>query len=113
MTQEDFCSGCPQSRDCKAVYEQVGKSTAPDVTKKVLVAFLLPVAVFIASLALFDCLFAKVNFGNDVRIVAAFVPAAGVSLVGILIARMINLRLAKRQAHEKIEGDTKSQTKQD
>jgi hypothetical protein len=97
MAEKDFCPQCSQSRDCKAVYEQLGKSKGPNVVTKVLVAFLLPIAVFIAALALFDHVLARAVAGKNIRIAAGFVLAAGASFVCILIVRMVNVRLAKSQ----------------
>lgn len=113
MAEKDFCSQCPQSRDCKAVYEQLGKSQGPNVVTKVVVAFLLPIAVFIAALALFDHALAKVIAGQNVRIAAGFVLAAGASFVCILIVRVVNVRLAKNRAPDKVEGDKTSKLMQD
>lgn len=113
MAEKDFCSRCPQSRDCKAVYEQLGKSQGPNVVTKVVVAFLLPIAVFIAALALSDHVLTRVIAGKNVRIAAGFVLAAGASFVCILIVRVVNVRLAKNQASGKVEGDTKSRLKAD
>jgi hypothetical protein len=113
MVQEDFCSRCPQSHDCKAVYERLGGSQGPNVATKVVVAFLLPIAVFIAALALFDHVLAKVIAGKNTRIAAGFALAACASFVFILIVRMVNVRLAKNQAPDGIEGDKTSKLKQD
>ena len=113
MAEEDFCSRCPQSRDCKAVYEQLGKSQGPNVVTKVVVAFLLPIAVFIAALAVFDHALAKVIAGKNVRIAAGFALAVCVSFVCVLVVRMINVRLVKNQAPGRIEGGPTSKLKAD
>jgi len=75
MVQEDFCSQCPQNHDCKAVYEQLGKSKGPNVVRKVVVAFLLPIAIFIAALAVSDCMFANAIAGKNLRIMVGFALA--------------------------------------
>jgi len=54
MAKDKFCSNCAQSRNCSAVYEHLGKSKGPSVVRKVLLAFLLPIAVFIIALAVFE-----------------------------------------------------------
>jgi len=113
MAYEDSCSRCSQNHDCNAVYQKIGNSKGPNVVSNVLVAFMLPIVVFIGALALFDSMLGKVILSDNARIWAAFIPAASVSLVFILIVRMVNMRLAKNQAPEKLEGDRKSQIKQD
>ena len=53
MTQAKWCEGCSQAHDCKKLYEQIGHLDGPSVAPKVLIAFVLPIGVFIAALGLF------------------------------------------------------------
>jgi hypothetical protein len=96
MAEKDFCSGCPQSRDCKAVYKQIGNSKGPGVVRIAITAFLLPIAVFIAALAVSDHALKQAIAGKNLRIMVGFALAAAVSFVCILIVRAVNVRLAKR-----------------
>ena len=50
MTQPDQCDGCSQADGCKEVYRHLGCTEGPSVTLTVLVAFLLPLVLFIVSL---------------------------------------------------------------
>lgn len=50
MTQPNQCDGCSQADGCKEAYRQLGCTEGPSVTLTVLVAFLLPLVVFIVSL---------------------------------------------------------------
>ncbi len=50
MTQPDQCDGCRQTDGCKEAYRQPGGMEGPSVTLTVLVAFLLPLVVFIVAL---------------------------------------------------------------
>ena len=50
MVQEEFCHICKQKDDCRKVYRTLGNAESPPVTAKVVLAFLLPLLVFIASL---------------------------------------------------------------
>jgi hypothetical protein len=50
MEQSEFCKGCSQAHACGKVYEHLGKADGPSVTWKVVVAFLLPMAIFIGAL---------------------------------------------------------------
>ena len=54
MSDRDDCSSCPQSRNCKTVYEQLGKATGPSVTAKAIAVFLGPIAVFVICLAVLE-----------------------------------------------------------
>ena len=53
-TQQELCQQCNQRQDCGQVYEQLGKIEGPSVVKKVVLAFLLPLVVFVASLGNFE-----------------------------------------------------------
>lgn len=53
MTQAKGCEGCSQAHDCKKIYERLGNVDGPSVTPKVLIAFVLPIGVFIGALGLF------------------------------------------------------------
>ena len=113
MTHEDFCSGCAQSHDCKDVYEQLGKSQGPNIARTAITAFLLPIAVFIAALALSDHVFKQSVTGQNLRFIVGFALAGCASFACILIVKAINVRLAKRLNPDKVEGDTKSKLKAD
>jgi hypothetical protein len=113
MANEDFCSGCVQSHDCKALYEQVGKSQGLGVAWAAITAFLLPIAVFIAALALSDHVFKQVVTGKNLRFIVGFALAGCASFACILVVRAINVRLAKSPNPDNVEGDTKSKLKAD
>lgn len=50
MTQQEFCQVCNQKHDCRKVYRELGSADGPPVTAQVVLAFLLPLVVFIACL---------------------------------------------------------------
>lgn len=56
MTQSKSCEGCSHAHDCKMVYEQLGCMDGPSVTWAVMLAFLVPILVFVGSLAGFGLL---------------------------------------------------------
>ena len=51
MTQQEPCKDCGSRDTCKEVYRQVGHSPSPPATKPVIVAFGIPLVVFIAGFA--------------------------------------------------------------
>lgn len=59
MVQEKFCEGCDQSNKCQEISRKLGNVKGPSVALKVIVAFLLPLVVFIVSLAVFERVFAN------------------------------------------------------
>jgi len=113
MAEKDFCSRCPQSRDCKAVYEQLGNSKGPCVARTAITAFLLPIAVFITALAVSDHVFKQAIAGKNLRIMVGFALAGCASFICILIVKAVNVRLAKRPTPDRIEGEKTSELKQD
>ena len=86
MTEDKFCSNCTQSQNCSAVYEHLGKSSGPSVVYTALVAFLLPIGVFIVALAVFE------RFVGPVAGLALAAVAVGIC---ILATRMIGWRQKK------------------
>ena len=54
MDQQNLCKGCIQQNRCQEAYERLGSFQGPSVLNAVLIAFLMPMVVFIVSLAAFD-----------------------------------------------------------
>ena len=59
MVEQNFCQNCYQKHDCQKVYRQLGETQGPPITFKIIVAFVLPLVVFIVSLAVFEAIFSK------------------------------------------------------
>lgn len=89
MTQQKFCKDCIQKHNCQRIYKQLGDSPGPSVTCNVILAFLLPLIVFIVCLTIFENLLAdKINTGL-IRAVIVLVPAMLTALVCMLITKVI------------------------
>jgi hypothetical protein len=93
MTQQKFCQDCDQKHDCRKVYQQLGNVKGPSVISKVIVAFLLPLVVFIVSLAVFQEIFAEAINTEELRTVLSFLIAMLITFVCILIVQAINRQL--------------------
>ncbi len=52
MTEQDFCRKCGQRQSCQNVYEKMSGHKGPSVLWKVVAAFLIPMVVFIAAVAI-------------------------------------------------------------
>ena len=109
MAEIDNCSNCAQSQDCGTVYQQLGRAKGPSVTTKVLTAFLLPIAVFIIALGVFENILTGYLKNDNLRIAIGFVLAAGVTFTCILIASAINRRYDKNKTFTVFQGDRQSQ----
>jgi len=90
MASQKYCQNCFQKHDCKSIYEQLGDSPGPSVAIKAILAFLLPLMVFIVSLAVFERLLAGVIATGRVQTALGFVLALLATFVCVLITRMIN-----------------------
>ena len=100
MAQQKFCEDCNQKHDCREVYQKLGNTKGPSVVLKAVVAFLLPILVFIGSLAAFEAILGKVRSlinTKELRTVLSFVLALAVTFVLILIIKAINRQLSKNK----------------
>jgi len=100
VAQQKFCEDCNQKHDCREVYRKMGNTKGPSVVLKAVVAFLLPILVFIGCLAAFEAILAKVRSlinTKELRTVLSFLLALSVTFVLILIIKAINRQLSKNK----------------
>ncbi len=90
MAPQRFCQDCIQKHDCRRIYGQLGGSSGPSVALKAILAFLLPLMVFIVSLAVFERVLAGEIATEQMQTVLSFVLALLVTFVCVLITRVIN-----------------------
>lgn len=90
MASQRFCQDCIQKHDCQGLYKQLGDSPCESVTLKVIRAFLLPLIVFIVSLAVSERVLARVISVEEVQIALSFLLALPATFVCVLITRVIN-----------------------
>ena len=90
MKSQSFCQDCIQKHDCRSVYEQLGNDSGASVTLKVILAFLLPLIVFIVSLAVSERILARAINIEEVQIALSFLLALLATFVCVLITRVIS-----------------------
>ena len=95
MFQQKFCQECNQNRNCKEIYQQLGNTKNPSVVFKVVIAFLVPLVVFIAALAIFKAILAGIINSKEAQTVLSFLLALVVTSVSILVIKMIGRQLRK------------------
>jgi hypothetical protein len=95
MYRQDSCNSCDQKRRCQEIYERLGKTTGPSVACKAVLAFLLPLVVFIASLVGFERILAEVISRKELRTGLAFLLAVSVTSVLLLVVRAVNRQRGK------------------
>ncbi len=78
MVKENICQECSQKGNCQQTFEKLGNTKGPSVVRKSILAFLLPLVIFIAALAVFEKILQK-NAG------ISFLLAAGLTAIYILV----------------------------
>jgi hypothetical protein len=92
MEQPEACKRCSEAHTCARVYEQIGKTDGPSVTLKVLIAFLLPIAVFAGALAACGAFLSGI-VAPRYETPLAFVAALAVTTAVMLIVNMVVKRV--------------------
>jgi len=90
MESQRLCQDCIQKHDCKRIYEQLGDSPGESVTLKVILAFLLPLIVFIVSLAVFGRVLARAINNEGLQIALSFLLALLMTFVCVFIIKVLN-----------------------
>jgi len=90
MTENDNCSGCAQKHDCKSIYQTLGHARGATVFWKVVFVFLVPIAVFIISIAGFGALLKERMASETVRTMVTVLLAAGIAVAAAWIIRLVN-----------------------
>ena len=93
MVSKRFCKDCIQKHDCRSVYEQLGNDSGASVALKVTLAFLLPLIVFIVSLAVSERVLARAINIEEVQIALSFLLALLTTFVCVLITSKISKQL--------------------
>ena len=101
MDKEEFCSGCGQKNDCKETYEKLGKVKGPSVAIRAIIAFLVPIAVFIMALAGFERLFEKAVESKDGRVALSALAALCITLACVMILRFVDNRFSSKKDRQK------------
>jgi hypothetical protein len=97
MGDEQFCERCSRRRDCREIYGKLGNVEGPSLTLTVLLAFLMPVLVFIVSLWVLEKGLRGITERAALRTAASLSGAVIVTLAWILMVRVIGRRLGKRR----------------
>jgi len=83
------CSECNQRHACRDLYRKLGADKGPSIVRKVLAAFVLPIIVFIAALAISEKLLAAAIDSASTRTAADLAIAVLAVFACILTTRLI------------------------
>ena len=89
MKSDDYCVSCGQKDTCRQAYEKLGKATGPNVAWRVIVAFLVPIGVFIGGLAGSQWLL-RGRFEEKILIMVSFILALCLTLLVVFVIRAIS-----------------------
>lgn len=100
MKTDDYCSGCGQKDTCRQAYDKMGKANGPNVACKAIVAFLVPIVVFIGVLAGSQRLLESRLEDRGLTIVS-FLLAACVTLLVVVVIRAISGPIKKEHCDKR------------
>jgi hypothetical protein len=92
MNDKEFCSNCEQKDRCKEAYKKLGKSKSPSVLPKVILAFLIPIVIFIVTLAAGDNLLVKFGFSGNLKTAVSFILAIAAVFLYLLLIKLFERR---------------------
>ena len=95
MAKENLCEKCSEKKSCEEAYKQLGQAKGPSVVVGAIVAFVVPIVVFIASLAACEQILTSSIQATKLRLVLSFLLALVVTIALIMIMQVINKRLTK------------------
>jgi uncharacterized membrane protein len=99
MTEQgsESCRSCPEKHKCQEIYEELGKAKGPSVALKAVAAFLVPLVVFIGSLAAFEKISDKITNTKALQTIISFLLALSVTFVCILVIKAAYEHQRKRK----------------
>ncbi len=95
MSEKQFCQKCSERQSCQQVYQRLGEAQGPLVVRRALLAFLLPMMVFIVVLVVSERLLAEVIVPEALRILTSIIIALSVTSVCMLIIKVVTRRLGE------------------
>jgi hypothetical protein len=91
------CQECSRKHECQEIYQKLGKAQGPSVAFKAVAAFLLPLLIFIVSLAVFEGILARITDIKELRIIFGLLLALSVTFAATLIIKVMSKHLSKNK----------------
>jgi hypothetical protein len=96
---DKHCDGCEQKDRCREVYAKLGQSTGPNVAFKAVLAFVVPIGVFVVVAALVQ--FLLKNKLENATLIVLIQLAIGLAAAGIVV--FVIRRLIRKDSSEYIQ----------
>ena len=100
MSEKDICRQCPQQNKCRDAYDRMGRFRGPSVFFKAILAFLLPLVIFVASLAVLERVLTNVLEPKWLRILVSFAAASCLTMIYASIAAILSKRVRNKEKNE-------------
>jgi hypothetical protein len=97
MDNQKTCKGCGHEHDCQSIYRKLADLQNTSVVLKASLAFLLPILVFIISLAVFGRTLTGIMNTIWLRITLGFLFALSVTFVVVLVTKVIIKEFCKNR----------------
>jgi len=97
MDDQDICQGCGQKNRCEQVYRALSCEKGPSVLARVTIAFLLPLIVFIAALAISQRIIVEYVDTQHWQTMISFVIAMAVTGICVVSIKLARGRLHRNQ----------------
>ena len=101
MDQQNLCQGCIQQNRCQEAYERLGRFQGPSVVRKVLIAFLMPMVVFIVSLAVLEHVLPMFGIHSVLKSLISVLCSLTVVVLSIFAVRVGPILLKSKGKSEK------------
>ena len=95
MIQQNSCEKCDHTDQCRQVYQRLGKAQGASIASRVVVAFLVPMVVFIAALAVFERIFAGIIETKQLQTIVSLLLALPVTAAVVLLVKLMEKRFGK------------------
>ena len=87
--EQKQCDGCSYKNDCQKVYQQLGSTKEPSVLAETVLAFLLPLVIFIVTAAICEKLLTDLIQNRSIVVVLlSFLSGIIVTSVYIMIIKI-------------------------
>jgi uncharacterized integral membrane protein len=97
MDDQDICQGCGQKNRCEQVYKALGCVKGPSVVSKVVMAFLLPLLVFIIALSVSQKIIAEYLDAQHWQTIISFTIAMLVTGICVVSIKFVRFRRHRNQ----------------
>ena len=90
MAESDFCRQCGQAGSCKDAYRRIGQYGGPSVLPKVLLAFVIPLAVFVVVVAAADAVLVRLTDSSQLRVILSMLLGLAAAGSAIIVAKALD-----------------------